>query len=339
MSARGVENEMKKVLERRAIAALAAGMAFALLAACGGNDGGEAAANDGGVTSITVLRSPASGFEALFIAESEGIFEKYDLDVTIQEGGAPQEAMPLLVNGQAAFAQTDLASLASAMNGGIPVTAAFPLQNALEGQDTAGLWVRADSGIDSLTELEGKSLAVPGAGGTPHITTLYGMEQEGADSSTVKVVDIPIASQAESLANGDVDAAYLIGAFHYGAKSNPDLEYLGNTTTEYIPGTPEIVWGASKQFTEENPEVVQAFTDALSEAYEVANENKEARREVMREVTEMPEEFIANADLPDYQLSFPGEATETFLDAMVSFEFIDAAPSLDELFGADAPVE
>ncbi len=257
-------------------AVLAAATAGVMLAAA-------PAAADGGkeLTELTVCLdwTPNTNHTGLYAAEALGYYENAGLSVQIVQ---PPEngAVLMCAAGQAEFAIDAQDTMAASFDLDEPleVTAVATILQ----HNTSGILSRAEDGIDSAKDLEGK---VYSTWESPIELAMlkYCMEKEGADFDTVKLIPNNITDEPAALRAHQTDAVWIfygwsgINAEVQGADCGywafrdlaPELDYY----------TPVIL--ANNSFLEEFPDTAKAFLDATVKGYLYAIEHPEEAAEML----------------------------------------------------------
>jgi NitT/TauT family transport system substrate-binding protein len=190
------------------IAALAAAALLAL-AACGGDDGDEGGAGDTGGSEEPAELQPVTlqlkwvtqaQFAGFYAALDQGYYEEEGLDVTIRPGGPDIVPEQVVLGGQAEFGINWLDNtLATRDQGGEIVNIA---QVYARSGMTEITW--ADSGLEAITDLEGKKVGV-WLGGNEH-KLFAALTKNGLDPQQ----DVEIVAQPFDMnlfLNREVDAA------------------------------------------------------------------------------------------------------------------------------------
>ncbi|WP_049985994.1 TAXI family TRAP transporter solute-binding subunit [Halobellus rufus] len=150
-----------------------------------------------------------------------------DFSLNVQSTGASVENVGSLADGSADFAliQNDIAYFAK--NGtGIETFEGNPIEN-LQGvatlyPETITLVTLADSGIETLDDLSGATINTGDLGSGTQVNALQILEAVGIEDFNEQNAGFSQAS--EQLANGDIDAAFVVGGWPVGA-----IEDLANT--------------------------------------------------------------------------------------------------------------
>lgn len=285
-------------LSKRALRSFVATIAVSAAAVALVGCSPEVAATDtepGALTPVTVARN-AGGFEATIFADTEGFFEKNGIDATIELGGDPTSQIASLVAGDVDIAMTGGPDIARAIAQGIPVRVIAGAKSAdpdFDGEPTDGLLLPPGSPITTWKDLEGKTVGIQGLGSLPQLVNNIALKENGVDPSTVNYVNLPVDTLAEAALSGTVDAILPFSVFFLSAV-DAGFEKMGMGAREFLPGAPQIVWAASDKYIAENPEIIEAFRKSLDEGSQFAAANPDAVRDVYREHSKLPEEFIAN---------------------------------------------
>lgn len=138
-----------------------------------------------------------------YVAKEEGIFEKNGLDIEIVLTASGAEANELLAAGRVDGATLGLGPTAIAWANGFKF---WPIAKYGEGADVYAVMARADSGINSLSDLAGKRVAVA-KGTDPETAFILGVEAVGQNYADIQKLDAAWSEHASLLTRGDVDAA------------------------------------------------------------------------------------------------------------------------------------
>ncbi len=208
----------------------------------------------------------------------------------------------------------------------------------------AVLLKRKDAGIESLSDLAGKKIAVPQMGNTQHLCLLSLLSEEG-----LKTVDaggdvtVNASSNADILNlmdNGSVDAALVPEPWGTTIENTGNAQVLLNDKEVFLDGNyPTAVVVASTDFTEEHPQLVKEFLEAHEEAALYINENMDEARSIVNAEIEsatgkaLEEEIIQNAFTRmtvDTQLN--KDAIMKFAEISKEEGFISEVPEESDVF-------
>jgi ABC-type nitrate/sulfonate/bicarbonate transport system substrate-binding protein len=253
----------------------------------------------------------------LVLGRERGFFEQRGIDLEIVEGTGSADAAKFVANGQYDFGLASATATVVAVGQGVPIVMVAnhqPLYND-------AILVRADSGIDSIADLEGRSVAV--------------------GTNTTEQYLTPAVLAAEGLAEGDVD----IRLVHEDSKTPLWLSGEVDGNANPVDGIPDMLQAepglrvrafpfadsgfnimnqgliAPRNTVDANPELVGDMVAAYAESYLYAAANAEEMIDVV------------SAQYP--------QVTEESLTQQYDlvFSVVDTEASADDPFGFMAPAD
>lgn len=268
--------------------------AFALsLAACAQQDG-----SDNGNTDEFVLK----------VGETQGALCHAPLQVAMENGYLDEEGIKWE---RVDFGGSDIqAALGSGMiDCGFGLVGKFiqPIENGLNMVITSGMHtgctkilVRADSGIESIADLKGKTIGVSSLASSEAITAKRALNAAGvdisADSGEVSFAVYSTTDQPVALMNGAVDAISTPDPVATNAEKEYGLKVLLDTaTTEPYASEYCCVSFVSTELADEHPDIAAAFTRAVlkASAYVAAYPEETAKIQINGEYVSGDPEFNA----------------------------------------------
>lgn len=287
-------------------------LAGALAAACGSTAGtapgaagtSAAGAHSTAATALKVGTSPTLSNASLYLAADNGIFKKHDLTVTPQLVTSGAEAVPELLNGQIQFTAADPlgALVAVSQHVQLVIVAQANIVPANAAQDPTGLLVSAGSGIHSVKDLAGKTVAVNALDSLSEVTTEAAIDQGGGDSSKVKFVELPIPQMIAAVQRGQVSGAVLNEPYVTQAKTAGLVDLLP-VMSKTIPGTPQLVYVASKAYATAHADIIKQFAASITAANADLSTNPALIRSVGEKSTTVGSGVLSKIVLPAFTSS------------------------------------
>ena len=145
---------------------------------------------------------PSVQFAQFYLAEQAGYYDEAGLDVTFENKVDP-ELITLIGQGAVDIGLGDGTSVVPAVSQGIPVVYGATVFRRFPNV----LFSLADSGIESASDLSGRSVGVPGRYGSSWVALQALLASAGLATDDVKVVTYPDYGHAVAVAEGQVDAA------------------------------------------------------------------------------------------------------------------------------------
>jgi NitT/TauT family transport system substrate-binding protein len=328
---------MKFGSPRRAVAL--AGIMALLVGACGDDDDGDEAETEGDapaeaeeLTTIEVGVVPVVDVAPLYLGIDEGFFEEEGLDVqpAIAQGGAA--IIPAVVQGDQEIGFSNIVSLLIGETEDLPVQVISQGIQATDDpdNDTAAIAVAADSDVQDVSDLEGKTIAINTLRNISELTVTAALEGEGVDVSTIDFVEVPLPDMVGQLEAGQIDAAGLVEPFiTTGKAAGHRMLIYDRVATE--PEMTIATYFTSDEFLESDPEVVDGFVRAMNRSLEYATENPDEARQAIGDYTEIPPDVLEEVVLPLWQTDLNQDSIELVAELMVTYGITDDEADVDEL--------
>jgi NitT/TauT family transport system substrate-binding protein len=305
------------------------------VAGCGDDDqpagqGGE----ESDPTQLTMQETAGVPSAFMGFGVEKGFFRDRQLDVEVEAAQGGATTIPALVSGDVQLGGSNVVSLLIAASRDLPIQVIAPGTSAQEsGEDFGALLVSEDSDVRETRDLEGKKIAVNTLNNIADVVVKAAVEKGGGDPSTLSLIEVPFPDMGAALANGDVDAAFSIEPFvtasvREGAKVI-DYSYV---TTE--PGMQVGAMAVSRQFAEQNSDVVERFQDAVAETAEYVTDNEDEFRTFLSERAEIDPQLAKRIVLPRFTPELNPESLENTAGLMEKYGLVDGSIDAGKLLGA-----
>jgi NitT/TauT family transport system substrate-binding protein len=267
--------------------------------ACGGGAGGGTAPDGTELTDVTVGIVPFSPNAVLFLAMQNGMFEKRGLDVSVEPAASPIPVVASLVSGQAEFGFVTTPVLINANREGTPVQCVSPVDGQVSpDRDSSALVAAADSGIDSLDDLSGKTVAVVQLASINLIGAKKLIDDAGATGT--EYIAMPFPQMPQALADGRVDAAVITSPYVETALDAGAVT-LASPSSDLFPTGTIYCYAATAQYLSENPEIARSFQEAVEESILYSKDHEDEAKATLVEHLELsPEQARAQVIPSNY---------------------------------------
>lgn len=244
---------------RRVVALLAAVLALAGVAGCGGG-GAEPGAPQG--ATLVLDFTPNAVHTGIYAAQAEGFYRDRGVNLKVQAPGESTDAPKLLAAGRAQFAILDIHDLGIARERGIDLVGLMPIVQA----PLAAVIARADGPVHRPREMEGHRVGVTGL---PSDEAVVDSEVEADGGDPAKVDEVTIGFNAiASLAAGKVDAATGFWNAEAVALRRKGVPIRVFKVNEFgAPPYPELVLTTSRKLLEAEPKLIEAVVAATRRGY------------------------------------------------------------------------
>ena len=162
-----------------------------------------------------------------------------------------------------------------------------------------------------------------------HLTIMQSVEAAGGDPESVEFTEIAFPDQLAQLEQGNIDAAWFPEPFLNQARSQDDIQFIGDSLRA-IDNLYSMVTFTSGAYAEANPEVVDAFRDAVAESTELAMSDEDAFRAAIVDYTGMDAEVVGALNLEYLSADLDRAVLEELSATAHKFGFLDTEPDLDQ---------
>lgn len=246
--------------------------------------------NDTGAQKIALSEVTRSIFYApQYVALSQGFFEEEGLEIELTTAQGADAVMTSVLAGQSdiGFAGPE-ASIYVYNEGKEDYTEVFA---QLTKRDGSFLVSRNSNPNFKWTDVKGSTIIPGRKGGVPYMTLLYVLNKYGIDPSKDVVLDDSISFDlmAGAFSSGNADYVSLFEP----TASSTEIAGKGYVVTSIGKETDELpytAYFAKKSYIEENPEIIQKFTNAIYKGQKWVEEHS------MEEVADAIASYFPNTD-------------------------------------------
>lgn len=287
-----------------------------LLAACGGDDETAAAAEDCGSTEKVTIMMGTSDMDISYapyasLADELGYFAEECLDVTVTTTGGSTTTAQAVMSGVADIAiQTPDSMIAAANTERLPIK----IFHNLLPRSSYEIAVKPGAGVAGDADLAGKVVGFPMISDSIVGYLSTRMKEAGTDAKTVKQVATGFgATSAESLQKGEIDA-FVGWPGMWAAFENAGYEFDILPAPEWQNDYYGIGLGATDEYIEANPEVVEGVSRAVARSTVFLKENPDAAVKLFWE--EYPERAPLPGDDEDKAFDDTRAVLQATIDTM-----------------------
>jgi NitT/TauT family transport system substrate-binding protein len=287
----------------RLAAVAAAGILSLTVAACStsGSSAGAGGTSSASTadTTVSVGVLPIADVAPLYLGMKQGFFAAQHLKVVPHslQGGAAVASAVLGGSLQFGFGATANLVLANAHGLGIEFVANGDQAAADSGSAWSGILVGANSGITSIAQLKGKTIAANALQGENELALDGILLRNGVQPSAVKVVALPFPTMPTSLASGQVQAVTEVEPFVSAIKAKGGVQltplFEGEAPSMTVAG-----YFADTKLISSNPSLVKRFVTAINESLDYAQAHPAAVRAIIPTYTKITAAVAAKMNLP-----------------------------------------
>jgi len=250
-------------MKRSFCGVLIGGLSLVLLSGCGTEESGK--------TAVTLNEVAHSIFYApQYVAIEEGYFADEGIDLTLVNGGGADKVMTAMVSGEAdiGFMGSE-ASIYTYAGGEDDYAVNFAQLTQRAGNFLVGREPEEDF---EWSDLVGKKVLGGRAGGMPQMVFEYILKKHRIDPKADLDIDqsINFGLTAAAFTSDDSDYTVEFEPFATGLEMEGNGYVVASLGEEsgYVPYT---AYCAKKSYMEENPEIIQKFTNAIQKGMDYVN--------------------------------------------------------------------
>ena len=270
---------------------LAAAMGAAALTGCSKSSGSSSSGN----TPLVLNEVAHSIFYAPQYAAIElGYFEDEGIDLTLVNGAGADKVMTALISGDAQIGfMGSEASIYVYQEGSQDYAVNFAQLTQRAGNFLVG---RQPEDNFKWESLKGKKVLCGRAGGMPQMVFEYILKKHGMDPKTDLSIDqsINFGLTAAAFTSDDADYTVEFEPFATTLESEGSGYVVASLGTEsgYVPYT---AYCARKSYVEQNPEIIQKFTNAIQKGMDYVNSHsaEEIAKTIQPQFKETPVDKLA----------------------------------------------
>lgn len=232
------------------------------------------------------------------VAAEKGIFKEHGINATLTTV-ADITKLPPTLGKQFEIGFGVQPTLIRAASQGVPV--AMISGNAVTSEEKPEyvLMTRPDTGIKSAADLKGKKLGAPTLNGNIHIGTLYWLQQNGVDPTSVESLQVPTPTMVDQLKAGLIDAAEMQQPYIDVAKKAGMVEAAYSLGAVGNPAAMSS-WQAERTWAEANKDLLSRFRDSLDDSIQWIKDNDAEARDILAKHTGIDRAVLADSPLSEF---------------------------------------
>jgi NitT/TauT family transport system substrate-binding protein len=200
-------------------------------------------------------------------AMQSGLFRRYGLEAELQRATSGSAVAAGVVGGAFELGKSSVTSLYAAHARGVPLVAIAPAGEYDAGlPQQIALIVRADGALKSGADLNGKTVGVSALNDFFSLAARAWTDAHGGDSSTLKLVEIPMSQSRAAVEAGRIDAAIVVQPYFQVAAADPNVRLLGDPSSALGAHFMQSTWFTSIAYAAQNPDTIAHFMRAIHDA-------------------------------------------------------------------------
>ena len=217
---------------------------------------------------IVIGYLPSNHDSALFVANAKGMFEKEGIKVQLVPFRTGNDIILAAKTNQIDIGYVGVSPATIAIDQEIPIKIVASVN-----EEGSGLVVEKNSNIHNISDLEGKTVAIPRNGSMQDILLKYELIKDNLSINGVKTVQEEVPLMPDKLHQGETDA-YLAWEPYASAASLIKQDNVLMYSHDIWNNHPCCVIIAREDFIKKNPQLLQNFLKVHVEATDYVNTHK-----------------------------------------------------------------
>jgi len=277
---------------------------------------------------VRVGYTAVSDYAAAFAAAEEGFFKNRGLDVELQLITLNSTIPAALQSGSLEIGGPTPSVFLQAVDGGLDLVAIAG--GSLVGKDSTafGVGARTGAGIAAPQDFAGKRVGVPGIGAFLQVIFRKWLMENGVDPASVTFVEVPFPQMADVIRGGTVDAVVTGEPIMSRIVASGAGTLVSNMTTGFAEPIPAVIYAATRDYAESNPEVITRFREAIAEGAAFIAANPDKARAHIAKYTRLPPEAVAAIPLPKLDATLTNRHLEDWVKIMSEQAMLQSEPDI-----------
>jgi NitT/TauT family transport system substrate-binding protein len=296
--------------------------------------GASSAGTSGSVTNVTLGYVPYSDDASLFYAQDSGIFRKHGLNVTLVPQASPIAVEASMASGTEQFGFITTPVLVNLATKGVGVKCVSTVdgnESTNPADDTTVLVAAKGSGITSMKDLAGKSIAEVQLTSLNSLSVQVLAKQAGIDPHSIHQIAIPFPQMPAALAQGRVQAAVIVAPFTQVALGE-GATIINHPNQQLFPNGTLTCLDAMSSYISANPTVVAEFRAAMDESVTYsATHQAEVKQTLVKGLSLTPAVAAKQVLSTNFSTTFNEASITAIENDMKQFGIISAEPAVSSL--------
>ena len=308
------------------------GVVVLLLALAGCGSDTPSSSSPGQPDDVTVGLISILDVAPIYLGKEKGFFAERDINLTLRPAEAGTETIPAVLSGELQFGFSNVVTLLLAREQGLPVQVVTNGTNStgVDGEDFGALMVPGTSPVKSVADLAGKKVAVNVLQNVVELAVRASATKANIDPNSIEYVKLGFPEMAAALADGRVDAAFVVEPFQQVVLSQGGRA-IASSLVDAAPDLSVAMYFTSKQLLAENPDLAKRFTEAMHESMAYADSHPDEVREILPTYTKIGPEVIPNLVLPKWPAEVNRDSVATIAELARKENILTSEPNLDDL--------
>ena len=276
-------------------------------------------------TKIQIGCTATSDCASAMVAADEGIFKKHGLDAEMTPIGINSNIPAAILSDSIQVGGPTSTVFLQAVDGGLDLMAiagASVMNPTSNNAITA--FVRNGITIKEPKDFVGKKVGAPGLNAFLHVLFVRWLVEKGVDPKQVNFVEVTFPTMSDIIKSGGVDAVLTAEPFVTRMLSAGLGSVGARYAVELGRTDPIIFYAASREWVEKNPAAVKEFREAIAEAAQIVNTDRDKASASIAKFTRQPLELVKATPPNQSEPLFKPEQLTWWIEVMSSQKMLQS---------------
>jgi len=257
-------------------------------------------------------------------ADQSGLFRANGLavDVDAQRSGTAIAAG--VAGGGYQVGKSSIIPLITAFAKGIPFTLVAPGGLYRASKPHIAMVVAANSPIRTAAEMNGKTLGVSALDDLYTLGIRWWMDKNGGDSSTLKIVELPLPAVTDAIVAGRIDAGGTATPALQAALDSGKVRVLSYMFDAIAPVFMYTAWFSNKNYVASHLDIMRNFSRSVRQAAAYVNDHPAQTIDVLSKFTSISPEVIGKMTRAQMGTTLDPKLIQPVVDVCVHYKVIPA---------------
>lgn len=274
---------------------------------------------------------PIADCAQLYIAQENGFFKEEGLDIELIKFSGGAKILEALAGNSIDIGFSNVVSLILARNAGLDFQVIASGVTFDKTHQASGLMVLNESNINTLQDLEGKTIAINTKKNIVELFIIEYLKKNNVNTKLINFVEIPFPQMLQVLESKQVDAIATVEPFVSFGQQNKDKKVLGHFFSETMDGVEVANYDASYTWINKNLNTVKSFRRALNKASEFSKSHPKELRASIVKYTKLEEKNAKLVKLPAYNSSINKRSLSEVNKMVYTIGWIDNLINVDDI--------
>jgi NitT/TauT family transport system substrate-binding protein len=273
---------------------------------------------------LTVGMTPTADAGPVLYAVQSGMFRRAGLDVDVQKISSGAATAAAIAGGTFQFGSVSAISAINAVAKGVPLQMVVPSGLYNGTTDFVATVVKSNSTLVPGPQFNGHTIGSVAIDDLNTISMLEWLRQHGADTKSIKVLEIPYSTLVPAIDEGRIDMATLIQPGLALGLATGKVKMLGKAYDALAPRFYITTWMGKSDWIAANPDVTRTFARVIRDAEIYANAHQDEIAQLIAPFSGIDVNVMLHGGHDTYAASYVDPANvQPIIDALVKYGTVD----------------